>query len=50
MNEPISRVLSNWEVAEMVLLRRRGWTWERLSLWYKCSGKTLKRIYDRATS
>lgn len=34
-------VLSDWELDEMVMLRRRGWSAKKLAAWYGVSVRTI---------
>lgn len=36
-------VLSDWELDEMVMLRRRGWSARKLAAWYGVSDRTIQR-------
>ena len=41
----LSRVLSDWEVEEMALHRRRGWKWDELARYYGVSERAVRRAY-----
>lgn len=40
-------MLSDWELDEMLMLRRRGWSLDRLAAWYGVSTKTVARCLAR---
>ena len=42
-----TRMFSDWELAEMCLMRLKGLSWTRIGHFYGCSDKTVKHALKR---